>query len=136
MVTIYSWSWAFFLRCWERASRSSSTVASAVASEIARPDLGGDEWFDLGSAWQGTKRLDVTDSVLALGRGNATRLGEGPGAERGPKLPGLGESGGDGNGTEGGGPLDVFVVLDVECLDFMLEDFFGTTGESLKLVAE
>jgi hypothetical protein len=104
-----------------------------VASEFALLERGGDEWFDLGSAWPGTTRLDVTDKVLALGRGNATRLGEVLGAERGPKPAEL--SGGDGNGTEGGGPLDAFVVLDAESLDFMLEGF-GTTGASLKLREE
>lgn len=98
-------------------------------------ERGGDDWFDLGSAWPGTTRLDVTDNVLALGRGNTTRLGDGIGAERGPKPPEPGEKGGDGNGTEGGGPLDAFVALDAESLDFMHEDF-GNTGASLKLDAE
>ena len=77
----------------------------------------------------------MTDKVLALGRGNVTRLGEVEETERGPKAPGLGESGGDGNGTDGGGPLDAFVTLDAESLCFMLEGF-GDTGGSLKLDAE
>lgn len=103
--------------------------------EFALLEREGDEWFDLGTAEPGTARLDVTDNVLALGRGNTTRLGEGIGAERGPKPPQLGERGGDGNGAEGGGPLDAFVALDPESLDFMLEDF-GSTGASLKLDGE
>jgi len=77
----------------------------------------------------------VTDNVLALGRGNATRLGGVEGAERGNIVAGLGDSGGDGRGTVGGGPLDVLVTLDTESLCFLL-GVFGTTEESLKLDAE
>lgn len=106
-----------------------------MASEFALLERGGDEWFDLGTAWPGTTRLDVTDNVLARGRGNATRLGEVLGAERDPKPAEMRERGGDGNGTEGGGPHDAFVALGAESLDFMLEGF-GFTGASLKLGVE
>jgi hypothetical protein len=106
-------------------------VVSATASEFALADRGGDEWFDLGSAWTGTTRFDVVDNVLALGRVNTTRLGEAHGAERGPNATEWGVMGGDGKGTEGGGPLEALVTLDDECLDFTLGGF-GTTGESLK----
>lgn len=106
-------------------------VASGITFEFALQDRGGGEWFDLGTTWPGTTRLEVTDNVLALGRGNTTRLGEAIGAERGIK-PELGERGGDGNGTEGGGPLDTFVALDAKSFAFTLE-CFGKTGGSLKL---
>lgn len=95
---------------------------SGDPKELALLDLGGDELVDLGATQPGTTRLDVTDSVLALGRGNATRLGGVEGTERGPKPPGLGERGGVGNGTDGGGPLD-FTMLDAESLCFRLEGF-------------
>lgn len=73
----------------------------------------------------------MTESVLALGRGKAMRLGEGQGAERGTKMVELGERGGDGNGTEGGGPLVAFVAP-----GFFRPERFGATGKSLKLRTE
>lgn len=95
-------------------------------------DIWGDDRLDLATASPGTTRLDVTDNVLALGRGNPTRLGGVEGAERGNKAAGLGDSGGDGKGTVGGGPLDVLVTLDTESLGFLV----GVFGATLKLDAE